>query len=295
MPSSRPTHRRSRASPGQSRRKASPSSSKPVPASCHASQPPVRACGRLRCRRARPASFGSITAAFTARSALSRQVEFEAQHHHTTPAQHPAPREIHVFHQTRYLTGRSRCGRPRPPGRSGAYLPNASLMSSPACLRLPAVWSVWPSACDCWSPVASPVFSLAWPASSCALSLALSVKLIWVRLFWSDLIVSVRNCPATICGGERGMAGVLQPATTCSNSSRDRPNTPAASLLLLRIPLAPLLSHVLVPTPTNVAGRSPSNDQVRHKTQVTHGAGLTPEEPHPLYLYSSPSNPSGVR
>jgi len=32
------------------------------------------------------------------------------------------------------------------------------------------------------------------------------------------------------------MAGVLQPATTCSNSSRDRPNTPAASLLLLRIP-----------------------------------------------------------
>src|SRR5664280_1510084 len=23
-------------------------------------------------------------------------VEFEAQHHHTTPAQHPAPREIHV-------------------------------------------------------------------------------------------------------------------------------------------------------------------------------------------------------
>src|SRR5665811_1384036 len=39
-------------------------------------------------------------------------VEFEAQHHHTTPAQHPAPREIHVFHQTGYLTGRSRCGRP---------------------------------------------------------------------------------------------------------------------------------------------------------------------------------------
>src|SRR5450756_2996138 len=99
--------------------------------------------------------------------------------------------------------------------------------------------------------------------------------LIWVRLFWSDLIVPVRNCPATICGGGRGMAGVLQPATTCSNSSRDRPNTPAASLLLLRIPLAPLLSHVLVPTPTNVAGRSPSNNQVRHKTP-----GHTRRRPH---------------
>jgi hypothetical protein len=97
----------------------------------------------------------------------------------------------------------------------------------------------------------------------------------WVRLFWSDLIVSVRNCPATICGGGRGMAGVLQPAATCSNSSRDRPNTPAASLLLLRIPLAPLLSHVLVSTPTNVAGRSPSNDQVRHKTP-----GHTRRRPH---------------
>src|SRR5664280_772898 len=36
--------------------------------------------------------------------------------------------------------------------------------------------------------------------------------------------------------------------------------------LVLRIPLAPLLSHVLVSTPTNVAGRSPSDDQVRHKT-----------------------------
>src|SRR5664279_4501942 len=96
-----------------------------------------------------------------------------------------------------------------------------------------------------------------------------------VRLFWSDLIVSVRNCPTTICGGGRGMAGVLQPATTCSNSSRDRPNTPAASLLLLRIPLAPLLSHVLVSTPTNVAGRSPSNDQVRHKTP-----GHTRRRPH---------------
>jgi hypothetical protein len=71
------------------------------------------------------------------------------------------------------------------------------------------------------------------------------------------------------------MAGVLQPATTCSNSSRDRPNTPAASLLLLRIPLAPLLSHVLVSTPTNVAGRSPSNDQVRHKTP-----GHTRRRPH---------------
>src|SRR5664280_794820 len=64
-------------------------------------------------------------------------------------------------------------------------------------------------------------------------------------------------------------------ATTCSNSSRDRPNTPAASLLLLRIPLAPLLSHVLVPTPTNVAGRSPSNNQVRHKTP-----GHTRRRPH---------------
>jgi hypothetical protein len=71
------------------------------------------------------------------------------------------------------------------------------------------------------------------------------------------------------------MAGVLQPATTCSNSSRDRPNTPAASLLLLRVPLAPLLSHVLVSTPTNVAGRSPSNDQVRHKTP-----GHTRRRPH---------------
>src|SRR5450756_331756 len=96
-----------------------------------------------------------------------------------------------------------------------------------------------------------------------------------VRLFWSDLIVPVRNCPATICGGGRGMAGVLQPATTYSNSSRDRPNTPAASLLLLRVPLAPLLSHVLVSTPTNVAGRSPSNDQVRHKTP-----GHTRRRPH---------------
>jgi len=71
------------------------------------------------------------------------------------------------------------------------------------------------------------------------------------------------------------MAGVLQPATTCSNSSRDRPNTPAASLLLLRVPLAPLLSNVLVSTPTNVAGRSPSNDQVRHKTP-----GHTRRRPH---------------
>jgi hypothetical protein len=96
-----------------------------------------------------------------------------------------------------------------------------------------------------------------------------------VRLFWSDLIVPVRNCPATICGGGRGMAGVLQPATTCSNSSRDRPNAPAASRLLLRLPLAPLLSHVLVSTPTNVAGRSPSNDQVRHKTP-----GHTQRRPH---------------
>src|SRR5450759_1345323 len=106
--------------------------------------------------------------------------------------------------------------------------------------------------------------------------------LIWVRLFWSDLIVPVRNCPATICGGGRGMAGVLQPATTCSNSSRDRPNTPAASLLLLRVPLAPLLSHALVSTPTNVAGRSPSNDQVRHKTpghtrRRPHSRGAAPE------------------
>ena len=83
------------------------------------------------------------------------------------------------------------------------------------------------------------------------------------------------------------MAGVLQPATTCSNSSRDRQNTPAASLLLLRIPLAPLLSHVLVPTPTNVAGRSPSNNQGT-KPQVTHGAGLTPEEPHPNRLGAAP-------
>src|SRR5664280_1375097 len=31
-----------------------------------------------------------------------------------------------------------------------------------------------------------------------------------VRLFWSALVVSVRNCPTTICGGGRGMAGVLQ-------------------------------------------------------------------------------------
>ena len=78
------------------------------------------------------------------------------------------------------------------------------------------------------------------------------------------------------------MAGVLQPATTCSNSSRDRPNTPAASLLLLRIPLAPLLSHVLVSTPTNVAWRSPSNDQVRHKTpghkrRRPHSKGAAPK------------------
>ena len=71
------------------------------------------------------------------------------------------------------------------------------------------------------------------------------------------------------------MAGVLQPVTTCSNSSWDRPNTAASSLLLLRIPLAPLLSHVLVSTPTNVAGRSPSNNQVRHKTP-----GHTRRRPH---------------
>ena len=117
-----------------------------------------------------------------------------------------------------------------------------------------------------------------------------------MRLFWSDLIVSVRNCPATICGGGRGMAGVLQPATTCSNSSRDRPNTPAASLLLLRIPLAPLLSHVLVSTPTNVAGRSPSNDQVRHKTP-----GHTRRRPHsrgaaPVRIATRPARgPAGTR
>ena len=87
------------------------------------------------------------------------------------------------------------------------------------------------------------------------------------------------------------MAGVLQPATTCSNSSRDRPNTPAASLLLLRIPLAPLLSHVLVPTPTNVAGRSPSNNQVRHKTpghtqRRPHSRGAAP---HSFLAYRQPS------
>src|SRR5664280_2680327 len=45
--------------------------------------------------------------------------------------------------------------------------------------------------------------------------------------------------------------------------------------LVLRIPLAPLLSHVLVSTPTNVAGRSPSDDQVRHKTP-----GHTRRRPH---------------
>src|SRR5450759_5108661 len=39
--------------------------------------------------------------------------------------------------------------------------------------------------------------------------------------------------------------------------------------------LAPLLSHVLVPTPTNVAGRSPSNNQVMHKTP-----GHTRRRPH---------------
>jgi hypothetical protein len=77
------------------------------------------------------------------------------------------------------------------------------------------------------------------------------------------------------------MAGVLQPATTCSNSSRDRPHAPAASLLLLRIPLAPLLSHVLVPTPTNVRGGALQTIKSGTKPQVTHGAGLTPEEPHP--------------
>src|SRR5664280_2906842 len=106
-----------------------------------------------------------------------------------------------------------------------------------------------------------PELTLQWPMSRWGVR-----DIPRVRLFWSDLIVSVRNCSASICGGGRGMAGVLQPAITCSNSSRDRPNTPAASLLLLRILLAPLLSHVLVSTPTNVAGRSPSDDQVRHKT-----------------------------
>ena len=38
------------------------------------------------------------------------------------------------------------------------------------------------------------------------------------------------------------MAGVLQPATTCSNSSRDRPNTPAASLLPVSY------THLTLPT-----------------------------------------------
>ena len=97
----------------------------------------------------------------------------------------------------------------------------------------------------------------------------------------------VRNCPTTICvicGGGRGMAGVLQPATTCSNSSRDRPNAPAASLLLLRIPLAPLLSHVLVSTPTNVAGKALQTIKSGTKPHVTHLAGLTPEEPHPIEM-----------
>src|SRR5664280_1548797 len=51
--------------------------------------------------------------------------------------------------------------------------------------------------------------------------------------------------------------------------------------LVLRIPLAPLLSHVLVSTPTNVAGRSPSNDRVRHKTprqtqRRPHSRGAAP-------------------
>ena len=80
------------------------------------------------------------------------------------------------------------------------------------------------------------------------------------------------------------MAGVLQPATTCSNSSRDRPNTPAASLLLLRIPLALLLSHVLVSTPTNVAGKALQTIKSGTKPHVTHLAGLTPEEPHPIEM-----------
>ena len=124
-----------------------------------------------------------------------------------------------------------------------------------------------------------PELTLQWPMSRWGVR-----DIPRVRLFWSDLIVSVRNCSASICGGGRGMAGVLQPAITCSNSSRDRPNTPAASLLLLRIPLAPLLSHVLVSTPTNVAGRSPSNDQVRHKTpghtrRRPHSRGAAPKSP----------------
>src|SRR5664280_736797 len=89
---------------------------------------------------------------------------------------------------------------------------------------------------------------------------------------------------------------VLQRATTCSNSSRDRPNTPAASLLLLHIPLAPLLSHVLVPTPTSVAGRSPSNNQVRHKTPGhtrgrPHSRGAAPNPARP----TSPPPPSTAR
>src|SRR5664279_5675834 len=42
-----------------------------------------------------------------------------------------------------------------------------------------------------------------------------------VRLSWSDLIVSVRNCPATICGGGRGMASSPPPpARTAPGTGR---------------------------------------------------------------------------
>src|SRR4051812_33871393 len=52
-----------------------------------------------------------------------------------------------------------------------------SLTFSPACLALPAAWSLWPSASRSRSSVALPAASLPFPASSWALFCSLSVPL----------------------------------------------------------------------------------------------------------------------
>src|ERR1700748_3686807 len=55
-----------------------------------------------------------------------------------------------------------------------SYFLKASLTLSPACLRFPLAWSVWPSASSSWSSVASPTPSLTLPLTSVALWAALS-------------------------------------------------------------------------------------------------------------------------
>src|SRR5664280_2714893 len=72
-----------------------------------------------------------------------------------------------------------------------------------------------------------------------------------------------------------GSSSPPPPARTAPGTGRTPLPHPCRVPLVLRIPLAPLLSHVLVSTPTNVAGRIPSNDQVRHKTP-----GHTRRRPH---------------